>query len=123
MYRCLDCGLEFEYVEVVFETHGLSSPPYERIKLCPGCHSDNYKELKQLYCGCCGIRIPSGSDYCGEECRRIGELMRKREMARQKQFESAGLSIALREVDRYNKEHGTRYSYGQYFSLKEQGCI
>ena len=46
MYKCVSCGAilaegEFEFVT---ETHGLSSPPYESIAVCPYCGSDDHEE-------------------------------------------------------------------------------
>lgn len=47
MYRCESCGCEFaeDEFDFVIETHGLDTPPYERIAVCPSCGSDNYEEF------------------------------------------------------------------------------
>ena len=47
MYRCTDCNREFEYSEVVFETHGLDTPPFERRRRCPFCASPNFVERSE----------------------------------------------------------------------------
>ena len=44
MFKCESCGCKFDEVEFVTETHGLSSPPYEKRAICPYCGSDNYEE-------------------------------------------------------------------------------
>lgn len=45
MYRCNDCGLEFDTPDEWEETHGLDTPPYEHISGCPGCGGD-YEEIE-----------------------------------------------------------------------------
>ena len=36
-YKCDHCGGEFEEPDIIIETHGLDSPPYEEIGVCPYC--------------------------------------------------------------------------------------
>lgn len=123
MYRCTDCGREFEYVKVVFETHGLSTPPYERRKLCPFCDSENYEELKNIFCRFCGRRLAKAGEYCSDRCRVSGKNAYKRDKEKRQQFESSPVVQTVRELALYNKEHGTKYSYGQYISLRQAGLI
>ena len=33
------------------------------------------------------------------------------------------LDKKVREIEAYNKEHGTHYNYGKYMALKERGLI
>ena len=49
MYRCNRCGNVFadDEFNFVIETHGLDSPPYERIAVCPYCGSDFYEEVNE----------------------------------------------------------------------------
>ena len=42
MYFCVDCERYFEERKFYYETHGLDTPPYERVRICPNCGSDNY---------------------------------------------------------------------------------
>ncbi len=42
MYFCVDCERFFENKKFYYETHGLDSPPYERIGICPNCRGDNF---------------------------------------------------------------------------------
>ena len=36
-YQCHECDRRFEEPDIVIETHGLDSPPYEEIGVCPYC--------------------------------------------------------------------------------------
>ena len=121
MYRCRDCGKEFEYVEVVFERHGLDTPPFERIKLCPFCHSNNFSEIKEHFCLTCGSKLRDKIDFCSPACRKKGIELIKREERRRFFLENSPIMKSVKEVEEYNKAHGTNYSYGKYFALKEKG--
>lgn len=118
MYCCQDCKKEFEYVEVVFERHGLSTPPFERVKLCPFCHSDNFSEIEINHCRYCGSKLRDKGEYCSPICRKKGMELKKREESRQEFLKNSPLIKGLKEVEEYNKAHGTNYSYGKYFALK-----
>jgi len=71
MYKCSDCGAVFEYPEEAVETHGLDTPPYERIEVCPGCFSTDFAVAAE--CECCGewasdyFETKDGHIYC-EDC-------------------------------------------------------
>lgn len=123
MYKCTDCKREFEYVEVVFERHGLDTPPYERQKLCPFCHSGNYTLLPDRHCKFCGSRLKGKEDYCSDSCKRQGEKYYREEELRKKRFSESPLAKAIAEVAEYNRLHSTSLTYGQYFALKEGGHI
>lgn len=43
MFRCLDCGKEFDETLEILETHGLDTPPYEKRYVCPFCKGSGYK--------------------------------------------------------------------------------
>lgn len=49
MYRCLVCGCEFteDEFDFVIETHGLDTPPYESIAVCPQCGDSYYEEFDE----------------------------------------------------------------------------
>lgn len=47
MYICESCEGEFEEAETVIETHGLDTPPYEKIAVCPYCGADDFKEINE----------------------------------------------------------------------------
>ena len=119
MYCCQDCKKEFEYVEVVFERHGLDTPPFERVKLCPFCHSNNFSEKEEHFCGYCGSKLKVGIDYCSPLCRKKGIELRNREDARKSFLENSPLMKSIKEVEEFNKANNTKYSYGQYFALKK----
>lgn len=117
MYRCTDCDMEFEFVEVVFETHGLSTPPYERIKRCPFCRSTRYEETQSRHCRFCGSRLRTEGEYCSDRCKSAGQRYFAYQRKHSEQFKSSPVATAVREVAEYNRLNGTKYSYGQYFSL------
>ena len=123
MYHCTDCNTEFEFVEVVFEAHGLSTPPYERIKRCPSCKSRSYEEVKNTHCRFCGSRLREEGEYCSDRCRKAGKVYLERERQNRIKFAASPVANAVREIAEYNRVHKTKYSYGQYFALKEAGKI
>lgn len=123
MYRCTDCNREFEYSEVVFETHGLDTPPFERRRRCPFCASPNFVERSEKRCRFCGCRTHKSGDYCSDECRREGEQYYKSQEENRRRFAESPIAEAVREVAAYNTAHGTKYSYGKYFQLKEAGML
>lgn len=118
MYRCTDCKKSFLNARVVYEKHGLGSPPYERRLVCPICGGEDLKECEVRHCRCCGARLPEGRyDYCNEACRVRGERLWSKQAQRRKKRESDPLCVAVAAVELYNREHKTRLSYGQYISM------
>lgn len=63
MFKCMDCGLEFEEPKVNREYHGLEYGHEDRC-YCPNCGSDDYREGKA--CVICG-EYAYEEDYC-ENC-------------------------------------------------------
>ncbi len=123
MYRCTDCEKEFDYVKIVFETHGLDTPPYERRRLCPYCGSEEYERLENTHCRFCGARLKESGKYCSDRCRAAGERCYAAERENRRLFKNSPVAKAVMEVAEYNKSHGTKYSYGKYFTLKEAGLL
>lgn len=121
MYRCQDCEKEFLYVEVVFERHNLDTPPFERVKLCPYCHSNNFSEMTEYFCMSCGSKLRDKTEFCSPACRKRGMEILKREEQRRDFLKNSPIMRSLKEVEEYNKAHGTKYSYGVYFALKSKG--
>ncbi len=66
MFKCNECGFEFEEPRVVYETHGLDTPPYERWYLCPNCGESSFEEIEMVECSHCGEPIE-------KECARIDD--------------------------------------------------
>ena len=117
MYRCTDCKKKFRKGKVYFEKHGLDSPPYERFIICPDC-GGILEPIKYEYCRCCGARLPDGvHNYCDKACKNKGERMWQRQSYRRRKWAQDPLARMVDRVDRYNAEHGTRYSYGQYVAI------
>lgn len=50
-YECHVCGRKFETPDFVEEKHGLDSPPYEKMAVCPYCHG-YFEEMHK--CEICG---------------------------------------------------------------------
>ena len=48
MLICLDCGAIFEQARIVFERHGLDTPPYEELLVCPRCEAELNPAFKQI---------------------------------------------------------------------------
>lgn len=71
MLICLECGSVFEQPKIVLERHGLDTPPYEEMHVCPRCEGN---QLRPAYrCDVCGewitggyIRTLDGSRICDE---------------------------------------------------------
>lgn len=127
MYRCLDCGFEFETAAVCEERHGLDSPPYEKIYLCPYCDGRRFSEIEVRYCRCCGSRLPEGKrNYCNDSCRLTGERLWARELARRKGALTDPIAKIIQDANEYNRKNNKNYSYGQYVAyimpyLKKDG--
>ena len=118
MYYCNDCKKEFIKPLKNYETHGLTSPPYEVFLLCPFCKSTNFKEKEIKYCRCCGARLSNPkAEYCSDKCKISLEKLRREEYKRHKMLSESPLIQLIKEVEAYNKQNGTKYSYGQYVAL------
>ena len=76
MYICLECFSLFEDPKHYYESHGLSSPPYEHFSECPRC-GGNYAETYQ--CDSCDEWITDSyvsvdnKRYC-QDCYQITEI-------------------------------------------------
>ena len=79
MYYCHSCNCEFEAPEIIIETHGLSSPPYEKFSVCPFCRSTDFSVIKVKYCHACGARLYGDNEnYCNDSCRLTAKRMEER---------------------------------------------
>jgi len=118
MFFCNSCKSDFDKPLLIKESHGAPPPYFEEREVCPNCESQDYIIIYSGYCRCCGRKIPNTREYCNESCRKAGEEMWLRQHHRQAQREKDPMYITLKEIDLYNKEHGTRLTYGQYIALK-----
>ena len=50
-YECHNCGKRFEEPHIIEEKHGLDTPPYEKIGVCPYCKG-YFEEMQE--CKICG---------------------------------------------------------------------
>lgn len=118
MYYCQNCRSEFETPDIITETHGLSSPPFEKTCVCPFCNSTDFTKITVRYCHACGARLYGDNDvYCNDSCRLTATRLQEKETKRRKALEESPLKILIREVEKYNNEHNTKFSYGQYVTL------
>ncbi len=121
MYYCPDCGCEFAVPKKIYETHGLSSPPFEALSVCPNCKNSEFYEKSTTHCRCCGAKLsPYQTEYCSDTCKNKGIKMWKREQKRRKHRRISPINVFLAELEHYNKQNKTMLSYGQYESKKHQ---
>lgn len=60
------------------------------------------------YCSYCGrLMYDSSQKFCSESCRKLFKKATDKKL-----LGSPELTLACRKLDKYNAEHGTRYSYG-----------
>lgn len=60
--------------------------------------------------------------YCSAECKKEGMKRNDRnyqERKRERANRKPNLDKTLREIEAYNKKHGTRLSYGQYQLMRQ----
>ena len=78
------------------------------------------KSALRAYCGFIGVPI-------GETLRRkqsVRRICKETELDQKpKPTPKKTLEEVVLEIERYNKEHGTRLSYGQYKALQRQGRL
>ena len=74
------------------------------------------QKLFDLRCAECHklFRNPNENERFCPECKKIKESKKK---ARQKAKSNKSILQITRELKKYNQEHGTRLSYGQYALL------
>ncbi|MBE6750097.1 MAG: hypothetical protein E7560_02920 [Ruminococcaceae bacterium] len=118
MFYCDNCGAQFEEPKKVLETHGNATPPYEKLFICPFCKSCLFHEKSNTHCRCCGAKLKvAGTDYCSDTCRQQGIKLREKERKRKRLLSSHPINEIIRQLEIYNKEHNTNYSYGQFVAL------
>lgn len=91
------------------------------------CKNNTYNRRKEdgvcIYCG----KMPprSGKLVCADctKKRKLVDSLRRRQRKARKPSKKMALDETLREIARYNKTHGTNYSYGYYSTLKFRGLI
>lgn len=118
MYICHECQTQFQKPLKIIEKHGLSSPPYENIFVCPRCKSENYEKAGPRFCRNCGAKLKSSqTNYCSTACKINGKKLFKKERILQNKLKLSPIYSIVRQLDNHNKTHGTHLSYGQYCAL------
>lgn len=85
-----------------------------RTRICPNCFSTFVpRNGHQKYCDDC-------RDYRREEIEQDMKRRRRAQAARKRQ---EAISDMCEEIEEYNREHGTRLSYGKYDGLKRTGRL
>lgn len=76
------------------------------------------QKLFDLKCAECGkiFRNPDENERFCPECKKIKES-KKKPKQKAKSIKSKSIWQITRELEKYNKEHGTLLSYGQYALL------
>ena len=79
------------------------------------------QKLFDLKCAECGkiFRNPDENERFCPECNKIKES-RKKPKQKAKSVKSKSIYQITRELGKYNKEHKTRLSYGQYVALVDK---
>ena len=82
-------------------------------KICTSCHKE-FMLIGEENFSVCEICRQNARNYRSRQThvKRVEEDMPK-----------SNLDKKIREIQAYNKEHGTHYSYGKYMALKERGLI
>lgn len=118
MYYCTDCGMDFNKPKIIYEKHRLSTPPYEKIRVCPFCGGNEIKEKEFSHCRCCGIKINNpDKKYCSIQCEKNGKKLWELQRKRLKLEKCNPINIILKELNDYNKKNKTNLSYGQYVAF------
>jgi len=118
MFYCPDCTAQFTKPDVIYEKHGLSSPPFEVIYTCPFCQGTAFYEKITSHCRCCGAKLKGAkSDYCSKECFEKGKKLWLMEQKRRKRIKSDPINEIIHELKEYNLMNNTNYSYGQYIAI------
>lgn len=115
MYYCTDCKMFIEDPKFKIRKSGGKKETYA---LCPICLNELIMSAPE-YCRYCGTRL-TGEErdgFCTENCRRLGRRLWTKEMRRRRKFKDDPIARILRMLTSYNREHKTRYSYGQFVSL------
>jgi len=74
MYICEECGMFFEEPKVIFETHGLDTPPYEKLSVCPYCNENDIKESAEVECSRCGTLMPEDYAYIDDDLNYLCDV-------------------------------------------------
>ena len=115
MYHCKDCGRNFDLPKKIKEKDDELFTVSRIYFVCPHCESENISENKIRYCKCCGRSLgTSKRDYCSIFCRKQGEKIYERQRQKYIHIKSSPIYETARMLDKYNKEHNTNLSYGQF---------
>lgn len=78
-----------------------------------------------MKCPNCGRVKPDDGYKACKRCRELQKIWRENR-AREKEKKRKpmkGIDDTLKALDKYNKEHGTRLSYGKYTAMVRTGMI
>ena len=75
MLICLECGKVFDYDEIARweETHGLDTPPYEKMSGCPRCYGAYDEAYECENCGKYFTKDELDENHLCEDCREDDE--------------------------------------------------
>lgn len=119
MYECKKCKSEFSLPVVEFARSGDIN---DVVSYCPNCMSIHISKVEVKKCAFCLKKTAlKGEKYCSDFCKKFGEESEKKSAESRKKVQEFDVAKAIIEVDEFNKEHRTNYSYGQYFALKGLG--
>lgn len=83
---------------------------------------------KKRTCDVCGAPLPKGrARYCSHECyKEAGRMVNRKPNSKKNKYRrkpDMTLDKVCDELERYNRKHGTSYSYGKYTYLKDTGQL
>lgn len=73
------------------------------------------KEIRN--CLVCGNEFETRTEdqlYCSKECKQMADEERRRLRNIQRRRSPSRLDAFMKQVDEYNRKHGTHLSYGKY---------
>ena len=115
MYYCTDCKMFIE--DPKFKKRREKGKTVSHA-LCPVCKGELIVSAPE-YCRYCGTRLTGDEKdgFCTDNCRRLGRRLWTKEIRRRKKIKDDPIARILRMLTSYNREHNTKYSYGQFVSL------
>ncbi|MBO4693011.1 MAG: hypothetical protein J5659_01265 [Clostridia bacterium] len=115
MYYCTDCKMFIEDPKFKSRNGGKKK---HTTALCPICLNELIVSAPE-YCRCCGNHLIGNEKdgFCSDNCRRLGRKLWTREMRRRRKIKDDPIARIVRMLTLYNREHKTKYSYGQFVSL------
>lgn len=97
MYKCVECGFEFEEPTYIREPHG------EFLPHCPACGEMYFEDIKNFECeACLGTKYDVGEQWC-EECKSATRRAMSASIVGALKEKKLPLSKGMLIIDRYQE--------------------